>query len=149
MQSESELPRLQLRVTAGRERQIERGAYCQHLPTGLIRLEDGRVVTDPDVQIQRTVVLVFTRFAELGSCHTVSPHTVVECRTAERPDRMAHAPSNYNDAVRRSIIPLVLPRALVPLAGRFGPPAPTAGCTRRWSPCPAHSAPPPAHRAPR
>src|SRR5260221_13722447 len=71
MLSEAELHLLQLRLTAGSERQIERGAYCQHLPTGLNRLEDGRVVKDPDVQIQRTVVLVFTRFAELGSCQKV------------------------------------------------------------------------------
>ena len=39
--------------------------------TYAFRLEDGRVVKDPDVQIQRTVVLVFTRFAELGSCQKV------------------------------------------------------------------------------
>jgi DNA invertase Pin-like site-specific DNA recombinase len=71
MLSEAELHLLQLRLAAGRERQIERGAYRQHLPTGLLRLEDGRAVKDPDVQIQRSVALVFTRFAELGSCQKV------------------------------------------------------------------------------
>ncbi len=58
-------------LAAGRQRQIERGDYRQHLPTGLARLEDGRVVKDPDVQVQRTLALVFARFAELGSCQKV------------------------------------------------------------------------------
>ena len=71
MLSEAELHLLQLRLAAGRQRQIERGDYRQHLPTGLIRLEDGRVVKDPDLQVQRTLALVFARFAELGSCQQV------------------------------------------------------------------------------
>src|SRR4051812_49313086 len=68
MLSEAELHLLQLRLEAGRRRQIERGVYRQHLPTGLTRLPDGRVVKDPDQQIQGMVALVFERFAALGSC---------------------------------------------------------------------------------
>jgi hypothetical protein len=45
--SEAELHLLGLRLRAGRLRQIERGDYRQHLPTGLVRLPDGRVVKDP------------------------------------------------------------------------------------------------------
>jgi DNA invertase Pin-like site-specific DNA recombinase len=71
MLSEAELHLLQLRLEAGRMRQIERGAYRQSLPTGLVRLEDGRVVKDPDQQIQRTIALVFARFAALGTCQKV------------------------------------------------------------------------------
>lgn len=71
MLSEAELHLLQLRLAAGRQRQIERGELRQHLPTGLVRLEDGRVVKDPDLQVQRTLALVFARFAELGSCQKV------------------------------------------------------------------------------
>jgi DNA invertase Pin-like site-specific DNA recombinase len=71
MLSEAELHLLQLRLAAGRMRQIERGAYRQSLPTGLVRLEDGRVVKDPDQQIQRTIELVFARFAALGTCQKV------------------------------------------------------------------------------
>lgn len=71
MLSEAELHLLQLRMAAGRQRQIERGEFRQHLPTGLVRLEDGRVVKDPDRQVQRTLALVFARFAELGSCQKV------------------------------------------------------------------------------
>jgi DNA invertase Pin-like site-specific DNA recombinase len=69
--SEAELHVLHLRMAAGRQRQIERGTYRQSLPTGLLRGRDGRVVKDPDVQVQHTLDLVFTRFATLGSCQKV------------------------------------------------------------------------------
>jgi DNA invertase Pin-like site-specific DNA recombinase len=70
MLSAAELHLLQLRLQAGRQRQIAQGTYRQHLPTGLVRLPDGRVANDPDLQIQRTIALVFERFerfARLGS----------------------------------------------------------------------------------
>jgi DNA invertase Pin-like site-specific DNA recombinase len=69
--SEAELHVLRLRMDAGRQRQITQGTYRQNLPTGLVRLESGQVVKDPDGQIQRTLELVFARFATLGSCHKV------------------------------------------------------------------------------
>lgn len=71
MLSEAELHLLRLRLDAGRMRQVERGAYRQRLPTGLVRLPEGRVVLDPDQQVQRTISLVFTMFRELGSCQKV------------------------------------------------------------------------------
>jgi DNA invertase Pin-like site-specific DNA recombinase len=71
MLSQAELHLLRLRLDAGRMRQVERGAYRQHLPTGLVRLPDGRVVKDPDEHIQRTITLVFERFATCGSARRV------------------------------------------------------------------------------
>jgi DNA invertase Pin-like site-specific DNA recombinase len=71
MLSEAELHLLRLRLDAGRLRHVEAGTYRQHLPTGLVRLEDRRVVKDPDLQIQRTLELVFARFAALGSAQKV------------------------------------------------------------------------------
>src|ERR671910_2131067 len=68
MLSEAELHLLRMRLDAGRRRQIERGTYRQHLPTGLVRLPDGRVVKDPDQQVQWALALVFARFRALGSC---------------------------------------------------------------------------------
>jgi DNA invertase Pin-like site-specific DNA recombinase len=69
--SEAELHVLHLRMEAGRQRQIERGTYRQPLPTGLVRGADGRVVKDPDLQVQHTIDLVFARFTHLGSCQKV------------------------------------------------------------------------------
>lgn len=69
--SEAELHLLRLRMEAGRQRQIDTGTYRQHLPTGLVRLEDGRVVKDPDLQIQRTIELVFEHLARLRTCQKV------------------------------------------------------------------------------
>jgi DNA invertase Pin-like site-specific DNA recombinase len=71
MLSEAELHLLRLRLDAGRLRQVERGAFRQHLPTGLVRLPDGRVVKDPDQQVQRVLELVFDRFTTLGAVHRV------------------------------------------------------------------------------
>jgi DNA invertase Pin-like site-specific DNA recombinase len=71
MLSEAELHLLRLRLDAGRLRQVEHGTYRQHLPTGLVRLEDGRVVKDSNQQVQHAIELVFLRFAALGSCQKV------------------------------------------------------------------------------
>ncbi len=71
MLSEAELHLLRLRMDAGRLRQVEQGTYRQRLPTGLVRLEDGRVAKDPDRQVQHAITLVLERFAHLGSCQQV------------------------------------------------------------------------------
>jgi DNA invertase Pin-like site-specific DNA recombinase len=65
--SEAELHLLKLRMTAGRQRQLERGAYRQILPTGLIRLEHGPVIKDPDEQVRQTIELIFDTFGRLKS----------------------------------------------------------------------------------
>src|SRR5215218_3216419 len=71
MLSEAEWHFQRQRLDAGRQRQISQGTYRQLLPTGLVRLEDGRVVTDPDAQVRHAIELVFTRFGTLGSCQKV------------------------------------------------------------------------------
>ncbi len=71
MMSEAELHLLRERMDAGRLRQVEQGTYRQLLPTGLVRLPDGRAAKDPDVHIQRTIELVFERFEQLGSVQKV------------------------------------------------------------------------------
>jgi DNA invertase Pin-like site-specific DNA recombinase len=67
MMSEAELHLLRLRMDAGKLRQIEKGTYRQGLPTGLVRLDDGRVVKHPDLHVRRAIELVFERFEELGT----------------------------------------------------------------------------------
>lgn len=71
MLSEAELHTLKLRLKEGRLRRVERGEYRQHVPTGLVRLPDGRVVKDPDLGIQHAIELVFERFESLGSARQV------------------------------------------------------------------------------
>jgi DNA invertase Pin-like site-specific DNA recombinase len=69
--SEAELHVLRSRLEAGRLSKVRRGEMIQHVPTGFVRQRDGRVVKDPDVQIQTTIQLVLDKFAELGSCGKV------------------------------------------------------------------------------
>lgn len=69
--SEAELHILRSRMDAGRLSQVHRGEFIQNLPTGLVRLENGQVVKDPDMQIQEVMHMVFSQFAELGSCGKV------------------------------------------------------------------------------
>jgi DNA invertase Pin-like site-specific DNA recombinase len=69
--SEAELHMLRQRLNAGRLSKVARGEYVQHLPTGLLRLPDKRVVKDPDDQVRHVIELVFAKFAELGSCQKV------------------------------------------------------------------------------
>jgi DNA invertase Pin-like site-specific DNA recombinase len=69
--SEAELHLLRLRLDGGRARQLERGAYRQGLPTGLVRLPEGTVIQDPDQQVRHALELVFAKFGELGSCRKV------------------------------------------------------------------------------
>jgi DNA invertase Pin-like site-specific DNA recombinase len=71
MMSEAELHLLRMRLDAGKARQIEEGTYRQGLPTGLVRLEDGRVVKHPDLHVRKAIDLVFERFASLGTMSKV------------------------------------------------------------------------------
>ncbi len=44
MMSEAEIHLFKVRLEAGRLRRVEQGTYRQALPTGLVRLADGRAV---------------------------------------------------------------------------------------------------------
>ncbi len=69
--SEAELHILRQRLDGGRLAQVKRGAYRQHLPTGLVRQADGSVVKDPDDQVRHVIELVLAKFEELGSCRQI------------------------------------------------------------------------------
>jgi hypothetical protein len=55
------------RFHAGRLSKVQRGEDVQRRPTGLVRLSEKRVITDPDQQMQQVIGLVFSTFAECGS----------------------------------------------------------------------------------
>jgi hypothetical protein len=69
--SEIELHTLRGRLVAGVRNKANRGELALSLPAGLVRLEDGRVVKDPNVQVQRCIELVFSTFIELKSTFKV------------------------------------------------------------------------------
>ncbi len=69
--SEAELYLLRQRLDEGRMNQVRRGAYRQHLPTGLIRLPDHTVVKDPDDQVRHVIELMLAQFEKLGSVSKV------------------------------------------------------------------------------
>jgi hypothetical protein len=50
---------------------VRRGEYRQRLPTGLVRLQDGTVVKEPDEQVRHVLELVFAKFEELGTAYQV------------------------------------------------------------------------------
>jgi DNA invertase Pin-like site-specific DNA recombinase len=60
--SEVELHTLRGRLLAGVQQKAQRGDLALALPAGLLRLEDGRVVKDPDLAVQHAITLVFQTF---------------------------------------------------------------------------------------
>ena len=69
--SEAELHLLRQRMEQGRRHKARRGAFFNHLPIGYVFLSSGEVATDPDLQVQAVVQLVFDKFDELGSAQGV------------------------------------------------------------------------------
>lgn len=69
--SEIELHTLRGRLLAGVQNKAERGELALALPAGLLRLENGSVVKDPDLQVQETISLVFQTFLEVRSAAKV------------------------------------------------------------------------------
>ena len=74
--SEAELHSLRLRLDAGRLSKAKRGELVHHLPTGLVRLDDGTVSLDPDACVQDRIRLVLRKFLELDSAGKVLYHLV-------------------------------------------------------------------------
>ncbi|HEX4129763.1 MAG TPA: recombinase family protein [Pirellulales bacterium] len=74
--SEAELHSLRLRLDAGRLSKAKRGELVHHLPTGLVRLDDGAVAFDPDTCIQERIRLVLKKFLEAGSAGKVLHYLV-------------------------------------------------------------------------
>jgi DNA invertase Pin-like site-specific DNA recombinase len=62
--AELELHTINMRLQAGRINKAERGELEIQLPTGLVRLESGQVVKQPDLAIQDRIALVFQIFLE-------------------------------------------------------------------------------------
>jgi DNA invertase Pin-like site-specific DNA recombinase len=72
--SEVELHTLRGRLIAGVQNKARRGELALAVPAGLLRQEDGRVVRDPNVQVQQAIELVFRSFLDLRSAAKVVRH---------------------------------------------------------------------------
>jgi len=70
--SEAELHVLRARLRGGMLSKARRGELRCRLPVGLVHDQGGRVVLDPDQQVQESVHLLFKTFARTGSvCATI------------------------------------------------------------------------------
>jgi DNA invertase Pin-like site-specific DNA recombinase len=72
--SEAELHVLRARLRGGILDKAQRGALQLRLPVGLVDGPDGRVVLDPDAQVQDSIRLLFEVFARTGSAHGTVKH---------------------------------------------------------------------------
>jgi DNA invertase Pin-like site-specific DNA recombinase len=72
--SEAELHVLRARLRGGILNKAQRGELQLRLPVGLVDGPDGRVVLDPDAQVQDSIRLLFEVFARTGSAHGTVKH---------------------------------------------------------------------------
>jgi DNA invertase Pin-like site-specific DNA recombinase len=69
--SDIELHTLRGRLSAGVQHKAQRGDLALILPAGLLRQDDGVVVTDPDRAVQPAITVVFQTFLERRSARQV------------------------------------------------------------------------------
>lgn len=67
--SEAELHILKNRMNAGKLNKAKRGDLIIPLPAGYLRDKYFGVIKDPDLQVQKTLELIFSQFQNLGSCN--------------------------------------------------------------------------------
>lgn len=72
--SEVELHTLRGRLIAGVQNKARRGELAMCLPAGLVHQEDGRVVKEPNIQVQEAIDMVFRIFLERKSASKVVRH---------------------------------------------------------------------------
>lgn len=65
--NEYELDLLRQRSVEARREKARRGELIVSAPIGYIKSEDQRLEKDPDLRVQRAILLVFHKFAELGT----------------------------------------------------------------------------------
>ncbi|MFH0944133.1 MAG: recombinase family protein [Planctomycetota bacterium] len=65
--SEAELHVLSSRLRGGALSKARRGEFRTHLPIGLLHDEQGRVILDPDRQVQESIRLFYQTFFRLGT----------------------------------------------------------------------------------
>jgi len=74
--SEAELHILKNRMHQGKLNKARRGALGAPTPTGYIRDAYGEIQMDPDEQVQQVIRLIFRKFEELGTLHSLLQYLV-------------------------------------------------------------------------
>jgi DNA invertase Pin-like site-specific DNA recombinase len=69
--SEMELHTIRARMTAGLLNKAQRGELVLQLPVGLLRDDNGKVLKDPNLEVQGRLGLVFSTFLQLKSASKV------------------------------------------------------------------------------
>jgi len=69
--SEAELGWICQRAHEGLLAKARRGELVFGLPVGYVRGRDGRVEKDPDQRVQQAILIVFEKFAEVGSARQI------------------------------------------------------------------------------
>ena len=88
--SEAELHFLSARMRGGLLNQARRGELKITLPVGLVYDPLGRVVLDPDAQVQHSLRLLFDTFTRTGSAYATAKHFADEKLLFPR--RLHHGP---------------------------------------------------------
>jgi DNA invertase Pin-like site-specific DNA recombinase len=99
--SEVEQHTLRGRLIAGVLNKARRGELALVLPIGLTRLPDGRVIKDPNVQVQEAIELIFRTFLELGSMCKVICH--LRANELRIPRRHANTETIWREPTTTSI----------------------------------------------
>jgi len=69
--NEYELDLLRLRAHEARNEKAKRGEFFAKIAVGYRKSEDGQLEKTPDLRVQQTIAMIFTRFLELGSVRQV------------------------------------------------------------------------------
>src|SRR5947209_12462966 len=69
--SEAELHQIKVRLHQGERQKAARGELRLPLPAGFTYARDGRVVRNPDEEVQARLLLLFAKFGELRSARSV------------------------------------------------------------------------------
>jgi hypothetical protein len=125
------------RLTAGLLSKAERGELALLLPAGLARDGGGRVVKDPNREVQERIGLVFASFLELGSVGKVLRSFRAHALTVPRRDR-------FGEVIWRTPTDGMI--SAVQKNRRTPAPSSTAGPAPAARPTPAASSSPPAIR---
>lgn len=86
--SEAELHLIKQRMLAGKRAKAARGELGMQVPRGYVRQLSGEIVKDPDEQVQATIALIFSQFAQRGSVNGVLQYLVRQHILL--PDRVRH-----------------------------------------------------------